>query len=344
VTRRLAAGLLVAATALAAGGCRDVADSTSTGGSTVSVYSLLPLQGPAAPVSRDIVDGEKLALRDAQGLVHKPTGDLTVNFRSVDSADAGRVTPGSAAAAARKAAQDPSAIAAVGAVGAGEAEVEIPLLNEASLALVTPSVTDLAIAQPRLYPTGEQGLARSVGDDASQATAVAALAKKLGCARPAILPGPSEGERLLAHAVGAATRSAPARGKPCTFLATDHIDAAVRQAKRVAPRTVIAPAALAVPAFAKALGSPAERAVHLVIPVPLAGAAVAQDFETTFGRRPMRQALLGYDAMRDVLAAVGRAGAHGNDRAAVARALAGRRVDRWADGTLRGGVLRVTSR
>lgn len=334
MTRRLAAVLLVAAAALA-GGCRDSADTTSTGGSTVSVYSLLPLQGPAAPVARDVVDGEKLALRDAQGLV----GDLTVNFRSVDSADKGEVTPGSAAAAARKAAQDPSAIAAVGALGAGEAEVEIPLLNEASIGLITPVVTDLAIAEPRLYPTGRQSLARAVGDDRGQARAVAALARRLRCGAPDVITGPSRGERLLASAVRAATRGAS--GRRCTFLASDHIDAAVADARRAAAHPVIAPSALAVPAFTRALGARAERAVRLVVPVPAAGAGVGRAFARTFGRPATTAALLGYDAMRAVLVAVRQAGAHGNDRAAVARALTRHRVDRWAGATIRRGEIDV---
>src|SRR5439155_5723467 len=110
VTRRLAAFLLAAA-ALGASGCRDTADSTSTGGSTVTVYSLLPLVGPSAATARDIVDGEKLALRDARGQAQ--AGKITVNFRSVDSTDDGRLTAATAARAARTVAQDPSAVAAI---------------------------------------------------------------------------------------------------------------------------------------------------------------------------------------------------------------------------------------
>ena len=71
-----------------------------------------PLEGPDAARSRDLVDGEKLALREQGGLVN----DFTVNFRSVNSAEDGEVTTASAAAAARKVAQDPGAIAAIGAL------------------------------------------------------------------------------------------------------------------------------------------------------------------------------------------------------------------------------------
>ena len=334
--RRLAAALLVAVAALASG-CRDTADSTRTAGSTISVYSLLPLQGPAAPVSRDVVNGEKLALRDAQGLV----GDLTVNFRSVDSADEGEVTPGSAAAAARKAAQDPSAIAAVGALSAGEAEVETPLLNEASVGLVTPAVSDLAVAEPRLYPTGQASLARAVGDDRGQARAIARLARRLRCGHVTVVEGPSRGEKLLAQTVRAATRALPAAGRRCTVLATDHIDFAVRAARKAAPQPVLAPFALAVPAFTTALGARTEPAVHVVTAVPEAGAGTARAYARTFGRPATPQALLGYDAMKVVLTAVRQAGTRGNDRSVVARALAKHRVDRWAEGIVRRGEIRI---
>jgi branched-chain amino acid transport system substrate-binding protein len=334
VTRRLAACALAAAT-LVAGGCRDIADSTSTGGDTVSVYSLLPLQGPSGAVSRDIVDGQKLALRDHNGLA----GRISLNFRSVDSSAGGQVTPGSAAAAARKAAQDPSAIASIGALSAGEAEVAIPLLNEASLALVTPAVTDLAIVEPRLYPTGQRSLARVVGDDRSQASSVARVARRLRCGRLAIVAGSSAGERLLARAATGAFGRANA-GRRCTFLALEHVAAGVRAARRLAPGTIIAPAALAVPAFARALG-PAERSVHLIVPVPAAGARAARDFARTFGRPATREALLGYDAMGAVIAAVRQAGVRGNDRAAVADQLGRQAVDRWAGATVRSGEIRI---
>jgi len=171
VTRRLAACALAAAALLVAG-CRDTADSTSTGGDTLTVYSILPMEGPTALAARDIVDGEKLALREAHGQV----GPLTINFRAVNSAEDKRVTEGSAAAAARKGAQDPSAIAAIGALSAVEARVEIPILNEASVGLLTPAVTELDLTEPRLYPSGPRTFSRVVGDDTEQARVVRALA------------------------------------------------------------------------------------------------------------------------------------------------------------------------
>src|SRR5204863_8945229 len=159
--RRRLAGCAVAVLALACAGCRDTANSTSTGGDTLSVYSILPLQGADGQAARDIVDGEKLALQQARGQV----GDLVINFRSVDSAPEGRVTAATAAAAARKAAQDPSAIASIGALGAGEAQTELPLLNEASVALVSPAASQVTLDDPRLYPSGRHTFSRVIRDD-----------------------------------------------------------------------------------------------------------------------------------------------------------------------------------
>ena len=55
----------------------------TTGGTTLTVYSSLPEPGRGA--SRDIVDGEKLALAEAHGEI----GKYTVNFSSLDDAGAG---------------------------------------------------------------------------------------------------------------------------------------------------------------------------------------------------------------------------------------------------------------
>src|SRR4051794_9922457 len=146
--RRCAAAAMV----VALGGCAS-STSNTTVGPTLSVYSILPLQGPRAQDADDIVDGEKLALRQAGGKV----AGRVVNFRSVDSADKGRVTPGSAASAARLAAQDASAIAVIGTLGAEEARVVVPIADEARLPLVSPATTYAGLTRtiPGVTATGE---------------------------------------------------------------------------------------------------------------------------------------------------------------------------------------------
>jgi ABC-type branched-subunit amino acid transport system substrate-binding protein len=277
----------VAAAAPGLAGCQS-ANSTSSSGDTISVYSLLPLQGPTATAAQDVVDGEKLALQQAGGRV----GKLTVNFRSVDSSEDGRVNPGSAAKAARSAAQDAGAIAAIGSFGGVEARTEIPLLNEASVALLTTASLPAGLDAPELYPLGPRTFSRVAGSEASQAAAIRRLAGQRGCHRAVVLAGPAPGDRGLAdrvaHTAGAATTGS-ARAS-CTFLVG-----------------VVPPAARA-----GAIG---------VAPDARQSAAATSAFARVFKRRASPSALLGYAAMRSVLGAVRAAGTHGNDRAAVARQL-----------------------
>ena len=207
MTRSLAASLL-AAVALVATGCRDTANSTSTGGDTISVYSLLPLEGPTARTAHDIVDGEKLALQQAGGQV----GKLTVNFRSVDTSDNGRMTAGSAAKAARAAAQDASAnaaraaaqdnsaIAAIGALGDGEARTEIPLLNEASVALLSTAPLPASLDDDALYPLGPRTFSRLTRGAASPAPALRAVGRRVGPSYARVFGRPATPDALLGYA------------------------------------------------------------------------------------------------------------------------------------------------
>jgi len=328
---RPAAGLLVAAAALACG-CGQNANSTSTGGSTITVYSLLPLQGRDAPVSHDIVDGEKLALQQVNGQV----GTLTVNYRSVDTSAKGRVDAIAAARAARVGAQDISAIAAIGALDPVEARVEIPLLNEASIGLVTTAVTDPTLRSTRIYPSGAQTFSAVVGNAESQARTLAALARRR-CRRAAVLAGTAPQDRALAAlVVGAAPGArrvslADARAVPagsCVILAASTPAPAVAAVRVLrAPRGVYAPYALASARFT--------RPVTALVPAPPAGAGTTSEFARVFGRRASPDVLLGHAAMQSVLSAVRAAGRHGNDRAAVARELQRIRPLPWRATTAR---------
>jgi len=293
--RRALAAALAAAAALGIAGCQS-ANSTSTSGDTISVYSLLPLQGPTATAAQDVVDGEKLALQQAGGRV----GKLTVNFRSVDSSDNGRVDPGSAAKAARSAAQDAGAIAAIGSFGGAEARTEIPLLNEASVALVTTASLPGGLDDPELFPLGPRTFSRMIGDQASQARAIRRLAGQRGCHRAAVLAGPAAADRALAAGVAraaGATGAGSARPR-CSFVVG------------VTP-------------------PPARAGASALTPAAPEGAAATSAFARVFKRQASPNALLGYAAMRTVLDAVRAAGTHGNDRAAVARQLQRSSALRW---------------
>jgi branched-chain amino acid transport system substrate-binding protein len=332
--RRLLAAL---ALAVAVSGCAS-STSNTTVGPTLSVYSILPLHGPRAADAEDIVDGEKLALRDAGGKV----GQRIVNFRSVDSGAGAQVTAGSAAAAARLAAQDASAIAVIGTLRAGEARAVVPLVDEARLPLVSPAVTypGLTRAVPgvtatgepdRLFPSGRRTFSRVIGSDVTQAPAIAAVARRAGCRRLDVLAGPEADDAALAALVAEAIpgRTTFGLGEAasvsggCVLIASGDPVAAARATRAVRARTIIAPSALVDAAFARA----ARPGTRLVSPVPALrhlpaeAARTSAAFRRAFGRPATAWSLLGYDAMRSVLEAIRRAGPKGDDRVAVAKAL-----------------------
>src|SRR5260370_10211489 len=119
ISRRTPAIAALAVVALAAAGCSSSGSSTTTGGtgssssagasgSTVDVYSSLPLQGASTSQTTPLVNGIKLALSEA----NNKAGQWTVNYQSLDdsTAAAGKWDPGQTAANARKVATDPNAV------------------------------------------------------------------------------------------------------------------------------------------------------------------------------------------------------------------------------------------
>ncbi len=116
--------------ALLAAGCGTSKDEGISGGGkvigrTVTVYSIVP---DPSGVQRDLVDGEKLALSEANGRA----GVLAVNFSSLDAGDG---SAEAAAEAARRAINDPQIIAAI----ADATPVTVPLFNAAGILQVAPA-------------------------------------------------------------------------------------------------------------------------------------------------------------------------------------------------------------
>jgi hypothetical protein len=146
VARALSAVVLVA---LLAAGCGTSKDEGISGGGkvigrTVTVYSIM--QDPSG-AARDLVDGEKLALSEANGRA----GALAVNFSSLDAGDG---SESDVAEAARRAINDPQIIAAI----ADATPVTVPLFNAAGILQVAPG-GDLALAtDDRANPSGRPTL------------------------------------------------------------------------------------------------------------------------------------------------------------------------------------------
>ncbi len=143
--RLLIRGLSLCLAALAAGaaavasGCGGVGVSGALGNvnNLLTVYSSLPLQGPSAAASTQIVNGEKLALAEAGGHI----GQFKVSYYSMDDANpkTGQWDPGITSADAKTAAQDNSAIAYLGDYNSGASAVSLPLVNAAGILQVSPA-------------------------------------------------------------------------------------------------------------------------------------------------------------------------------------------------------------
>ena len=175
--RRRAALALVVAAVLAQAACgnrESIRGGGTTVGTTLTIYSSLP--SPARGSSRDIVEGEKLALAEAHG----KAGEYTINFSSLDEAGGRRAAAERRAAeAARTAMVDTQTAAVIGTVDSAGARASIPLLNAAgflhvSLGAGYPGFTGrLGPDEPqRWFPAGGRTFARLVGDDRAQAPAL----------------------------------------------------------------------------------------------------------------------------------------------------------------------------
>jgi branched-chain amino acid transport system substrate-binding protein len=159
-------------------------------GGQLTVYSSLPLQGPAAGISQQILGGEKLALADAGGRV----GRFTVSYVSLDdsSPTSGEWDPGVTAANAKAAAQDRTTIACLGDFNSDATAISLPLTNAAGILQVSPaspyvgltSSLDAGQGEPeRFYLAGKRTFGRVAPGDPVQAATQVALLRELGVHR-----------------------------------------------------------------------------------------------------------------------------------------------------------------
>jgi branched-chain amino acid transport system substrate-binding protein len=193
-TSRRASLALAASVLVFAAGCGsdddDSASEDASSGTTLSLYSSLPLQGAARQQAVAAVNGIKLKLKE----VNNKVGDYTIRYQSLDDSTAQRAgwDPGVTSANARKAVGDDNTIAYIGEFNSGATAVSLPILNEAGIPMVSPGNTAVGItsddpgAEPgepdKYYPTGVRTYARVLPKDTYQGAAIATLAKEENCA------------------------------------------------------------------------------------------------------------------------------------------------------------------
>jgi branched-chain amino acid transport system substrate-binding protein len=181
------AALAAVAPVLAGCGGVGVSGASEATGNQLAVYSSLPLQGPDAAISAEIVNGERLALSQAGGHV----GQFKVGYVSLDDANpqSGKLDPEATSTNAKTAAQDTSTIAYLGELGSAATAVSLPLINAAGILQVSPgspyvgltSALDAGQDEPeRFYPSGKRNFGRLQPGDPAQASAQVQLMQSLG--------------------------------------------------------------------------------------------------------------------------------------------------------------------
>jgi branched-chain amino acid transport system substrate-binding protein len=188
------AAVVALAPVLSGCGGAGVSGASEAAGSQLSIYSSLPLQGPAAAISQQISNGEKLALAQAGGRA----GAYKIGYVSLDDSNPnrGRWDPGVTATDAKTAAQDTSTIAYLGDYNSAATAVSLPLINAAGILQVSPGSPYVGLTSPldagqdepeRFYPTGRRTFGRLQPGDSVEAAAQVALMRDLGVSRLYVL-------------------------------------------------------------------------------------------------------------------------------------------------------------
>lgn len=193
--------LVVGAVGLAACGSSSSSSSSNSssssgggGANAIDFYSSLPLQGASSAQTTAMVNGARLALKQANG----KAGQFTVNYTSLDDSTAqmGAWDPGQTAANARKVVQDAKAVYYFGEFNSGASKISVPILNQGSVPQISPANTYVGLTtnepgsapgEPaKYYPTGKRTYLRIVPRDTIQAAALLKTMKANGCTKVAI--------------------------------------------------------------------------------------------------------------------------------------------------------------
>ncbi len=305
---------------LALGGC--AADSGEVADDAVlRVYVSLPLSGPSAIDGQDAADGAELALADAGG----EAGGLEVEAMVLDGADGERGwTPPQAAANAREAISDSTAIAYIGEFESGATRASLPILNEARMLQVSPAsgasdlVSELVDSDKpsRFQPGEDRTFGRVIPSDFAQGQVAAVWARDLRWTRVGVRDDRSQfAEVLTAGFDDAAAEAQLGLEQPGAFVYLAGGDSLVAPVPGEPVDTSGGPARMASDAVLPPYASPkpgdppllATSAALDPAQLPPSGDDFVQAFESEYDHRPGRYAAYGYEAMAVILDSIGRA-------------------------------------
>jgi branched-chain amino acid transport system substrate-binding protein len=281
-------------------------------GSTLDVWASEP-PGAADAVSSDVLDAERLALKQAGGRA----GAYSVVLRTAHTHEI--------SANARAAVQDKSAIAYLGEIRPGTSGVSLQITNQVGLLQVSP--TDTAVYLTRSTPavsdspgnyypangTYHHTFAREVPTTAAETTALASEMRALHVSTLSITGDDTTYGASVAAEMRAAAKAAgitPASGAgsadavfyaglngPQATTALDRLAASSPDAK------LFAPSALYDDTLVSGLSPAAQRNLYVSAPSPPpagqspAATTFATDFQSAYGHAPAPQAAYGYETM-----------------------------------------------
>jgi branched-chain amino acid transport system substrate-binding protein len=160
----------------------------------IKIVSSLPRTGSATTQAQTMVNGIRMAIDEVGGKI----GDFTIAYEDWDDAspERGQWDPAVEAANAQKAVKDPDIMAYIGTYNSGAAKIAMPVLNQASLVMVSPANTYPGLTkpgtgeanEPQVYrPSGKVSYFRVVPADDIQGEVAAMWAKELGVKKVFIL-------------------------------------------------------------------------------------------------------------------------------------------------------------
>ncbi len=295
--------LLVLAALVAGCGSSKSKGTTVPSGTTLTIYSSLPFNGPRRQDALDVRDAEQMALREHGDRV----GRYTIRYISLDDSTAkkGGWEPDATSSNARTAAQDHTTIAYLGDLDSGASAISIPVTNAVGILQVSPTSTAVGLTQggvgadkgepDKYYPTAMRTFGRVMPSDTVQGAVVAQYMVDQGCTELYILhdaelfdgdglaevvagTAPAAGIEVLgedviepdATDVSKQALEVKTSGADCVFfgsVAADHAAAAIDAVHNEVPDAkLFAPAQLATGDFVTSLAPSTQAALYLTSP------------------------------------------------------------------------------